>query len=175
MERASKLMLFSSIITAAVFIFTLVSSRGGYSLFLLLIMVFALVMCYCFKDRQYASMFSLFNLILAVNAFDLVGLIIIGSKISHYSERLWGGPFTSHNIFGILIFLGHAILSYLGWLLYSEYSMRTAVQTGGFPGQPATFDNGNGTGVVGDGQFDNWERRDGPRYVPFQGDGVRVG
>lgn len=80
MDQASKLVLFAGIITATIFILVLVQGKGPTSIFLLLLMVLALVLCHCFKDCRYATMYSLFNLILAVNAFDSVGLILIGSN-----------------------------------------------------------------------------------------------
>ena len=80
MDQASKLVLYAGIITATIFILVLVQGKGSSGMMMLLFMVLALVLCHCFKDCRYASMYALFNLILAINAFDTVGLILIGSK-----------------------------------------------------------------------------------------------
>lgn len=79
MDQPSKLALFAGIISATLIILVLVQGKGASSIILLLFMVLALVLCHCYKDCRYATMFALFNLILAVNAFDPVGLILIGS------------------------------------------------------------------------------------------------
>jgi len=155
MDQASKLVLYAGIITATIFILVLVQGKGNSGFFMLLLMVLALVLCHCYKDCRYASMLALFNLILAVNAFDIVGLIAIGSNTYLNAERLWGGSFTTYNIIAIFIFVGHAVLSYIGWLLYQEYSKLSPTVAGTF-GQPVFFDNGNATGVVGGGQYDSW-------------------
>ena len=42
-------------------------------------------------------------------------------------------------------------------------------------GQPVTYDNGNSTGIVGAGQYDNWENRVREPTQPFSGEGVRIG
>lgn len=155
MDQPSKLVLYAGIIITTILILVLVQGKSS-SIFLMLFMVLTLVLCHCYKDCRYATMFALFNLILAINAFDTVGLILIGSNILAYAEKLWGGGFTSYNIISIVVFIGYAALSYIGWLLYQEYSSMASYAADPFRSQPATFDNGNSTGIVGGGQYDNW-------------------
>lgn len=155
MIYSTKLVITAAILSLFAIGLTLATSRNLSTMFLFLFSCLGLALCYCFHECRWASIFALLNFIMAVNAFDLVGLIIIGSKFSLTLERHWGGPFTTVNVCGILLFIIYATLSFIGWLLYKEFFKQSA-QPGQISGQGAMFNNGNSTGVYGHGEYDNW-------------------
>lgn len=103
MNQSTKLVMIGAILSVVAIALTLASTKSISSMFLFLFSCLSLALCYCFRECRWASIFALLNLILAINSFDLVGLILIGStvlsnnrkilgRIVHNCKYLWNTP-----------------------------------------------------------------------------------
>lgn len=77
MDRQAKFTVFAGVTAGTMLILSLVSARSF--IFIEVLALLVLVLALYFKHPVGATTFALLNFILAVNVFDQVGLIIIGS------------------------------------------------------------------------------------------------